>query len=449
MMHGSGRHLKRGLFGLAAITLSIIACSLASIPLPKIPSSNGLPPSADLIAYMGSDGNIYTVEPSGETNQAWTDDAQPVPDADGAVRYYSDPSWSPGNKTLAFIEVETGPDRGTRFSVRVRAAADTSSRAVFTSPNRAPIYLYWSPDGTRLSFLTSDSRAGTLALHLVGIDGSPGQVVDMGQPYYWSWSPTSREIVAHVGGSGIDVPGDARLSLISLEPEVTETPWDLTPLSFQAPAFSPDGSSVLLAAASEAGDSGLLRVTADGQVDAVLSEDEGPIAFAWSPNGTSIATMTFNPVAPTGIGHLSFLHVEENGGIRRVETEADRVVAFFWSPDGEKLAYLVPVIPDNNGGGTNISLQTQALSLKLIIADPQDGSSREVTNFSPTSDFLRILPFFDQYLRSTTIWSPDSRSLVLAGYDSAGNGRIQVVPADGSAEPRPIAEGTLAFWSWE
>ena len=54
-----------------------------------------------------------------------------------------------------------------------------------------PIYLYWSPDGKQLSFLTSDTRGGPLALHIVPIDGGAEKVIDTGQPYYWSWSPTS------------------------------------------------------------------------------------------------------------------------------------------------------------------------------------------------------------------------------------------------------------------
>jgi TolB protein len=445
-----GIRVRYGAIGLAVIAFSVIGCSLASLPFPEV-SATQQKRSTDLIAYMGSDGNIYTVDPSGVSNTALTDDAQPVPDASGAVRYYSDPSWSPKGDNLAFMEVENGPDSGTRFSVWVRAEGDAGARALFSSPNRAPIYLYWSPDGTQLSFITSDSPGGPLALHLIPIDGSPGRVIDSGQPYYWSWSPTGQAIVAHVGGSATDDPDVARLSLISLGPEVTRSMWDLAPLSFQAPAYSPDGSSVLLAARTEAGRSGLLRVTAaDGQVETVLSDDESPVAFAWSPSGTAIATMTFDPSDPSGLGSLSFLQLGPSGEARKVDTEADRVVAFFWSPDGNELAYFVPVLPGTNGGGTNISLKSQSsVSLKLAIADPHDGSSRDVTTFKPTSDFLRILPFFDQYLRSTTIWSPDSRNLAIPAYDAAGKAKIFIVPADSSGEPNPIGEGTLAFWSWE
>lgn len=447
-MNGIGKRLRNCMFGLAAVSLSIIGCSLASIPFREIiPSTQTT--SADLIAYMGSDGNIYTVAPSDASRVALTDDARPDPNADVALRYYSDPSWSPAGTDLAFMEVEASPETGTRFSVRVSDQGEIGSRVVFSSPNRAPIYLYWSPDGTQLSFITSDSRGGPLTLHLVPIDGSPGRVIDTGQPYYWSWSPTSREIVVHVGGSAADDPEVARLSHITLEPEVTESLWDLAPLFFQAPAFSPDGSSVLLAARSESFGGGLLRVAADGRVESVLSNDESPTAFAWSPTGQTIAMMTFNPAQPSGLGDLSFLRLEPSGGVRRVQTDAERVVAFFWSPDGEGLAYFVPVLPGTNGGGTNIALQGPSVSLKLAIADPTDGSSRDVTTFRPTSDFLRILPFFDQYLRSTTIWSPDSRRLAIPGYDAAGRAMIFIVSADGSVEPRPIAEGTLAFWSWK
>lgn len=444
-----GRHLCSGWIGVAAIAASIIACSLPAIPFPEISFPGERPPSTDLIAYMGTDGNIYTVDPAGASSTAWTDDAQPTAGAERALRYYSDPSWSPKGKTLAFMEVEAGPDTGTRFSVLARGVDDASSRVLFSSPNRAPIYLYWSPDGGQLSFITSDSRGGPLALHLVPVDGGPGRVIDSGQPYYWSWSPTSRELVVHVGGSGLDQPGGARLSLVSLEPEVTESLWDLTPLSFQAPDYSPDGGSVLLAARSGSGSSGLLSVTPDGQVGEVLSDAQSPVAFAWSPNGKVIATMTFDPAVPSGLGRLSFIDLGTSGEVRRVETDAERVLAFFWSPDGEKLAYFIPVVPGSEGGGTNIALQAQTLRLKLAIADPADGSSREITTFSPTSDFLRILPFFDQYLRSTTIWSPDSRRLVLSGLDAAGRPAILIVAADGGAEPRPIASGSLAFWSWE
>ena len=443
-----GKRVRYGAVGIAAVAFSIIGCALANVRLPEIPGFGGQAQAVDLIAYVGSDGNVYTIDPGGRQVVALTDDAQRIADANGALHYYSDPAWAPGKTGLAFLEAAVDNDLGSRFAVRVRGEDDSTSRIVFSSPERAPIYLYWSPDGKQLSFLTSDTRGGPLALHVVPLDGGAGKVIDTGQPYYWSWSPTSQDMVVHVGGSSFDQPGVARLSLFSLAPEVAETAWALAPLSFQAPAYSPDGGSIVLAAVSESQGSGLLLVDPDGEVLSVLSDDEAPIAFAWNPPGEVIATMTFNPASPAGLGHLSFLHLTASGEVKRVDTDAERVVAFFWSPDGEELAYFVPVVPGSNGGGSNVALQGPQINLRLRIADPGDGTSRDVATFRPTSDFLRILPFFDQYLRSATIWSPDSRDLVLPGYNAAGQATIFVVSSDGRSEPRPLADGTLAFWSW-
>ncbi|HET8564308.1 MAG TPA: hypothetical protein VFM35_10590, partial [Candidatus Binatia bacterium] len=67
----------------------------------------------------------------------------------------------------------------------------------------------------------------------------------------------------------------------------------------------------------------------------------------------------------------------------------------------------------------------------------------------PTSQFVSILPYFDQYHQSTTIWSPDSNNLVLSFTDSNNSPGIAVAAASGQLEPRMLAQGYLAFWSWK
>ena len=82
------------------------------------------------------------------------------------------------------------------------------------------------------------------------------------------------------------------------------------------------------------------------------------------------------------------------------------------------------------------------------VYDRISGDTKEVASFVPTAAFRQILPFYSQYQRSGTIWSPDSQSLVLSGVDSAGENAIYVVAADGS-QIQKIADGELAFWSWK
>jgi hypothetical protein len=81
--------------------------------------------------------------------------------------------------------------------------------------------------------------------------------------------------------------------------------------------------------------------------------------------------------------------------------------------------------------------------------DVTTGESRELFTYQPTQQFLSVLPYFDQYDQSVTIWSPDNNNLVLSFLGSSGKPGIAVVAASGKLEPRILAEGYLAFWSWK
>jgi hypothetical protein len=57
------------------------------------------------------------------------------------------------------------------------------------------------------------------------------------------------------------------------------------------------------------------------------------------------------------------------------------------------------------------------------------------------------VPFYDQYLRSSTIWSPDGRRIVVDSIDQDGSAGIYVISADEPSPPRRVADGVLPFWS--
>jgi Tol biopolymer transport system component len=89
------------------------------------------------------------------------------------------------------------------------------------------------------------------------------------------------------------------------------------------------------------------------------------------------------------------------------------------------------------------------IQLGLYLVDVRTGAITRLAVFSPTSDFIDILPFYDQYQRSTTIWSPDSQHIVYSSVDPGGDEGIYVVHASGEGVPQRIASGTVAFWSWK
>jgi hypothetical protein len=70
-----------------------------------------------------------------------------------------------------------------------------------------------------------------------------------------------------------------------------------------------------------------------------------------------------------------------------------------------------------------------------------------MATFKPTESFLTFISYFDQYQRSATIWSPDSRNLVVAAARNEGGPGIFLVEAAGNLQPRYLAEGLMATWS--
>jgi len=128
----------------------------------------------------------------------------------------------------------------------------------------------------------------------------------------------------------------------------------------------------------------------------------------------------------------------------------ESVIGFFWSPNGRKLAYFVPFVSEPDPATNDTDSTTLFFQLNML--DVATGGTKELFTFRPTDQFVSIIPYFDQYHQSATIWSPDSRNLVVSMYYRK-NGEavpgIFVLAASGNLEPRYIADGWVAAWSWK
>ena len=438
---GLKRRSHRG--WILALMILVTACSPEG-QVPQDPLLRSLERKSGLIVYVGADGNIYTIDQGGGNQTAVTTDAGST---DGKTHAYQFPTWSPDSKTIAFARLSrTGPGAAEAASI-FTAAPDGAGRVeAYISDENFPIYLYWSPDGERVSFLTS-SVAGNLTLQMVPAQGGESVVLDAGSPYYWSWAPNGQDILVHVGGAARAQPR-ARLSFLSVGDDIVEESLELRPSAFQAPAWSPDGSQLLLAAETDEGDQALMLTDPRGAVNQILALPDGSIAFGWSPDSERVAYIASGRDRQLTIGPLTI--VDPDKPVEAKTTEQDDVLAFFWSPDSRKVAYfellLFTPTPDPNQ-----SAQAEPiLLLRLYVLDAQSGDSREVTTFLPTEEFLNMLAVFDQYQRSATVWSPDSKNLALSGLLRRTEGfGIWVVAASGNLEPRYLTEGLLAFWSWK
>ena len=92
----------------------------------------------------------------------------------------------------------------------------------------------------------------------------------------------------------------------------------------------------------------------------------------------------------------------------------------------------------------------QEILFRWLIYNVESEELEILTTFNPTREFLETVPYFDQYHRSLTFWSPDSRYFVLTkAKENRLEGTVWVYDVTGQAEARQVGEGTLAVWSWQ
>ena len=121
------------------------------------------------------------------------------------------------------------------------------------------------------------------------------------------------------------------------------------------------------------------------------------------------------------------------------QTGLQQVALFSWSPDGRRLVAFVPRLLEAAG---------PVVVFGVFVVDAASGDSRLAAVIRPTTEFLTgVAPFYDQYLRSSTLWSPDGTQVVLNGIGEDGRSGVYLLDVDRRGPLRLLAEGTLPFWS--
>ena len=202
------------------------------------------------------------------------------------------PVWSPDGTRIAFL---SNPRERSQLGIFTMAADGSDVRSVAPSVARTGSRSWnllwlpvWSPDGRSLAFASSIDK---YVLHTVGVDGSnPARLGNTASIPAWSPDGTRIAFVRH---------NDAMRAILTVAPDGSDLTvvfdyMDISPLDNPVPfnnlSWSPDGSSIIFSAyAQRVGRGKVGVVDADGSNPRLLASVGRADNAAWSRDGSSIA----------------------------------------------------------------------------------------------------------------------------------------------------------------
>jgi TolB protein len=377
------------------------------------------------IAILGTDGNVTTFNPATDETVALTTDG-------GTGRLYSQPTWSPDGTRLALVATTTAvgtpgvqaDPRTARVEFGAQATSETfiylvsaqGGEATVAEAPFAPYYLYWSPDGTKLTFLGVDPTTQLQTLGIMDTGTLEVDTIDTGQPYYFAWSPTSERLLVHAG--------DRDLYYLGLDGDRVAI--GSSPGGFTAPGWRGDTQLI----AVDGPDGSILGLfETDGRRRRTVTSYGDGMVLGLSPDQARVAYIDVKPGANLfGLGALNVKSPQST-----IEV-ADPAGPFFWSADGTRLLYLTP---DVDGDDFRLRWNVWA-----------DGESVGFEPFLPTRTFVqRYLPFFGQYANSHAFFSPDGSAFTFTGTIIGRGEGVWLQTVEGSEPARLIGSGEVATWA--
>jgi dipeptidyl aminopeptidase/acylaminoacyl peptidase len=326
------------------------------------------------------------------------------------IRFVSDAQMSPDGRRVAFVVTTLAEEQDQYLSQIWIVDTNGGEPRRFTAGSKRDTAPRWSPDGTRLAFVSDRDPNKKPQVYVMPADGGePTRLTELANGVSTPvWSPDGAYLacIARVGGGQEpEREGERRQSRPARV---------ITTLKYKAngEGFVYDRRPHLCIVSVEGGES---RQVTDG--DFVDAEP------AWSPDGMDLAFVSARHADREYDNATDIWLVSQGRGKARQLTDTAGPINFpAFSPDGRHIAYLGHRFL--NEAGRN----------KRIYTIPVDGG--EPTCLTAALD-RTCAPFFASM---GPRWSPDGQWLLFAVEDQ-GTIAIYRVPAGGSSEPACIIAG--------
>jgi dipeptidyl aminopeptidase/acylaminoacyl peptidase len=260
------------------------------------------------------------------------------------IRTASDPHISPDGQRVAFVVTTVSEDKDAYLSdIWLVDVAGGEPRRLTTSAlgGRAP---RWSPDGSRLAFVSEREAGRPPQLHVVPVpNGAPTRLTDLenGIDAGWGpvWSPDGTHLAFTARVGGWHDHGDK-------ERHTSRPPRIITTLKHKT-----DGEGFTFDRRPH-----VFVVAATGGPARQLTDGDFPDAFpAWSPDGRLIAfTSERHPTRDEDWSGDVFVVPAAGGDPRRLTDTAGPVRDPAFSPDGRWIAYVGSPYPTDDGRNARV-----------------------------------------------------------------------------------------------